>query len=71
MSIDLTLPKPIKRAKRTFELPEAVWARFDQYVQAATVSAPHATAELVLEALLSKQLEKDRTFQRWLKETSG
>lgn len=68
MAIDLDIPKPIKHSKRAVELPDDLWSQLDTYLEAAKITESHATAELVLEALVRKQLARDKTFQRWLKE---
>ena len=65
MSTSLQISQPAKTAKRTLTLSQEHWALFDEYVQAANSEQAGISDEMVLTAILLKQITKDRIFQQW------
>jgi hypothetical protein len=66
MSIDLSIPTKPKLVKRSFELPQPLLDQFLLYVEAAREGTQEADESLVLQAILERQLTKDRKFRQWL-----
>lgn len=67
MAIDLTLPEINELVKRRFTIPKNISDEFDLYVEAANEQQPGIDESLVLQAILDKQLKRDRSFRSWLK----
>lgn len=68
MSVDLEIQVQSEPVKKTFRIPEDVANLFDQYVKAAMEQVPTANPDIVMTAILEKQIKKDKKFQSWVKE---
>lgn len=66
MSIDLALPKKEPFTNKKFKLTESTSVTLEKYVKAAQEKF-EADEDSVVEAILKKHFQKDRTFQQWLK----
>lgn len=66
MAIDLEIAVPEKLVTKKFELPESVVSSFELYVQAAQAEIDNVSESAVLQALIERQLRKDRKFKEWV-----
>lgn len=65
MVLDLKFKVPEKPNSVNFKIIPSVLNEFKLYVKAAQEDNPDVTEDAVLEALLLKQIQKDRGFKAW------
>lgn len=65
MVLDLKLKVPEKPQSASFKIVPSVLDEFKLYVRAAKEENPDVTEDTVLEALLLKQMQKDKGFKAW------
>lgn len=65
--ISLKIEVPERPELVKFSIAPSVIKEFELYVRAAQEGSPEITKDAVIEAIISRQIDKDRKFKEWKK----